>query len=86
MADYRSGRTPNPDVLCNREIKFKLFLDYAELLGFETIATGHYARRSSPGEPFRLFKGTDQSKDQELLLAGRGQGAARALSVSGGGT
>ncbi len=68
LADYRSGRTPNPDVLCNREIKFKLFLDYAELLGFETIATGHYARRSPPGEPFRLFKGTDQSKDQSYFL------------------
>ena len=68
LADYRSGRTPNPDVLCNREIKFKLFLDYAELLGFETIATGHYARRSPPGEPFRLFKGVDANKDQSYFL------------------
>ena len=67
LADYRNGRTPNPEVLCNREIKFKLFLDYAELLGFETIATGHYARRSPPGEPFRLFKGTDANKDQSCF-------------------
>ena len=68
LADYRSGCTPNPDVLCNREIKFKLFLDYAELLGFDTIATGHYARRSPPGQPFRLFKGVDANKDQSYFL------------------
>ena len=68
LSDYRSGRTPNPDVLCNREIKFKLFIDYARLLGFETIATGHYARRSPPGEPFRLFKGADGDKDQSYFL------------------
>ena len=68
LADYRSGRTPNPDVLCNREIKFKLFLDYAALLGFETVATGHYARRSPPSEPFRLFKGVDADKDQSYFL------------------
>ena len=68
LADYSHGRTPNPDVLCNREIKFKLFLDYAASLGFETIATGHYARRSPPGEPFRLFKGVDANKDQSYFL------------------
>ena len=68
LADYRCGRTPNPDVLCNREIKFKLFLDYAATLGFETIATGHYARRSAAGEPFRLFKGVDPNKDQSYFL------------------
>ena len=68
LHDYRNGCTPNPDVLCNREIKFKLFIDYARLLGFETIATGHYARRSPPGEPFRLFKGADGGKDQSYFL------------------
>lgn len=68
LADYRSGRTPNPDVLCNREIKFKLFTDYAAELGFDTVATGHYARRSPPGESFRLFKGSDANKDQTYFL------------------
>lgn len=68
LADYRAGRTPNPDVLCNREIKFKLFADYARELGFDTIATGHYARRSVPGEPFRLLKGHDTNKDQTYFL------------------
>ena len=68
LADYRAGRTPNPDVLCNRHIKFKLFADYAQTLGFDTIATGHYARRSPPGEPFRLRKGADVAKDQSYFL------------------
>lgn len=68
LADYRAGRTPNPDVLCNRHIKFKLFADYAKLLGFNTIATGHYARRSPPDEPFRLLKGVDANKDQSYFL------------------
>ena len=68
LADYRAGRTPNPDVLCNREIKFKQFADYASLLGFDRIATGHYARRPPPGEPFRLFKGCDANKDQTYFL------------------
>ena len=68
LADYRAGRTPNPDVLCNREIKFKVFLDYAAALGFETIATGHYARRSADSEPFRLRKAVDAAKDQTYFL------------------
>ena len=68
LADYRAGRTPNPDVLCNREIKFKQFADYAALLGYERIATGHYARRTRPGEPFRLYKGCDLGKDQTYFL------------------
>ncbi len=68
LAEYRQGRTPNPDVLCNREIKFKLFLDYAAVLGYDTIATGHYARRSAPGSPYRLFKGVDANKDQSYFL------------------
>ena len=44
LAEYRAGRTPNPDILCNREIKFKVFLDYAQILGADFIATGHYTR------------------------------------------
>ena len=68
LDDYREGRTPNPDVLCNREIKFKLFADYAAELGFDTVATGHYARRSTPGEAFRLLKGRDREKDQTYFL------------------
>ena len=68
LDDYRRGYTPNPDVLCNREIKFKLFLDYAAMLGFDTIATGHYARRSAPGTPFKLRKGVDGDKDQSYFL------------------
>ena len=68
LADYRAGRTPNPDVLCNRHIKFKLFADYAATLGFDRIATGHYARRPLVGEPFRLLKGVDAAKDQSYFL------------------
>ena len=68
LADYRAARTPNPDVLCNREIKFKQFADYAALLGYKGIATGHYARRTPPGEPFRLYKGSDLGKDQTYFL------------------
>ena len=68
LADYRAGRTPNPDVLCNREIKFKVFVDYAAALGFKTIATGHYARRSPPDTPFQLLKAADDAKDQTYFL------------------
>ena len=68
LADYRAGRTPNPDVLCNRHIKFQLFADYAKDLGFDRIATGHYARRPPLGEPFQLLKGVDAAKDQSYFL------------------
>ncbi len=68
LDDYRAGYTPNPDVLCNREIKFKVFADYARDLGFDTVATGHYARRSAAGEPFRLLKSEDPDKDQTYFL------------------
>lgn len=68
LAEYRAGRTPNPDVVCNREIKFKVFRQYAELLGAHYIATGHYARLdSSRGSP-RLLKGLDEAKDQTYFL------------------
>ena len=68
LAEYNAGRTPNPDVLCNREIKFKVFADYAEKLGADFIATGHYARTSHSSEGTRLLKGLDHNKDQSYFL------------------
>ncbi|WP_136067153.1 tRNA 2-thiouridine(34) synthase MnmA [Modicisalibacter radicis] len=68
LAEYRAGRTPNPDVLCNREIKFKVFLEYAEMLGADSIATGHYVRRGTRGGRERLLKGLDANKDQSYFL------------------
>jgi tRNA-specific 2-thiouridylase len=73
LLEYHSGRTPNPDILCNREIKFKAFLDYATSLGADFIATGHYARRgeiiSPSGSPqATLLKGLDPNKDQSYFL------------------
>ncbi|KQP47603.1 tRNA 2-thiouridine(34) synthase MnmA [Pseudorhodoferax sp. Leaf274] len=72
LREYQAGRTPNPDVLCNAEIKFKAFLDHAMRLGAEKIATGHYARvreRHTGGTSrFELLKGLDPSKDQSYFL------------------
>ena len=73
LREYQAGRTPNPDVLCNAEIKFKAFLDHAMRLGAEKIATGHYARvreRELGGSVtrFELLKGLDDSKDQSYFL------------------
>jgi tRNA-uridine 2-sulfurtransferase len=69
LREYRAGRTPNPDVLCNAEIKFKAFLDHALRLGAERIATGHYARvRERPDGAFELLKGLDAAKDQSYFL------------------
>jgi tRNA-specific 2-thiouridylase len=68
LAEYRAGRTPNPDVLCNAEIKFKAFLDYAMRLGAEKIATGHYARVDERDGRFVLLKGLDPGKDQSYFL------------------
>jgi tRNA-uridine 2-sulfurtransferase len=68
LREYSAGRTPNPDVLCNAEIKFKAFLDHAMRLGAEKIATGHYARVSEKGDKFELLKGSDASKDQSYFL------------------
>ncbi len=66
--EYRAGRTPNPDVLCNREIKFKLFLEKALRFGADYIATGHYARVKKVGEVYKLLKGKDGNKDQTYFL------------------
>ena len=67
LREYAAGRTPNPDVLCNAEIKFKAFLDHAMRLGAEKIATGHYARVSFEGD-YKLLKGRDERKDQSYFL------------------
>jgi tRNA-uridine 2-sulfurtransferase len=68
LREYRAGRTPNPDVLCNAEIKFKAFLDHAMRLGAEQIATGHYARVRERAGRFELLKGLDTLKDQSYFL------------------
>ena len=68
LAEYRAGRTPNPDVLCNAEIKFKAFLDHAIALGADWIATGHYAQVREVDGRFELLKATDASKDQSYFL------------------
>ncbi len=68
LREYKCGRTPNPDVLCNAEIKFKAFLDHALLLGAEKIATGHYARVRELGGRFELLRGLDRTKDQSYFL------------------
>lgn len=68
LREYGAGRTPNPDVLCNAEIKFKAFLDHAMRLGAEKIATGHYARVREVAGSFQLLKGLDPAKDQSYFL------------------
>jgi len=68
FAEYAAGRTPNPDIMCNKEIKFGLFLDKAVQLGFDYIATGHYARIQKFKTAYRLRKGVDQKKDQSYFL------------------
>ncbi len=68
LDEYRAGRTPNPDVLCNREIKFGVFRDYAKRLGGELLATGHYAQTASIEGRTALLKGGDSGKDQSYFL------------------
>jgi tRNA-specific 2-thiouridylase len=68
LSEYRAGRTPNPDVLCNAEIKFRAFLDHALTLGADAIATGHYARTRASGDDIALLRGVDRSKDQSYFL------------------
>lgn len=77
LTEYRSGRTPNPDVLCNQEIKFKAFLDHALRLGADVMATGHYARIKADGDTRSLLKGTDRNKDQSYFLCRLNQGQLR---------
>ena len=73
LAEYAAGRTPNPDVLCNREVKFKHFLDAAQALGADRIATGHYARIGRSGSQWQLLRGADRGKDQSYFLHQLGQ-------------
>src|SRR5690606_38310296 len=68
LREYSAGRTPNPDVLCNAEIKFKAFLDHAIAMGAERIATGHYARVREADGRFELLRGQDPGKDQSYFL------------------
>ncbi len=68
LREYSAGRTPNPDVLCNAEIKFKAFLEHALKLGADKIATGHYARVREINGRFELLKGLDAGKDQSYFL------------------
>ena len=85
LREYAAGRTPNPDILCNKEIKFKAFLDYARDLGADRIATGHYARVESRDGRFHLLKGADRNKDQSYFIYTLGQPQlARTLFPIGG--
>lgn len=80
LEEYRAGRTPNPDILCNREIKFKVFLDYAQIMGADYIATGHYTRVDNTTATARLLKGLDNNKDQSYFLhAVEGKAFAKSL-------
>ena len=72
--DYASGKTPNPDILCNRVIKFPLLWKEAQKIGADFIATGHYARIRKTGKGFELLAGKDKGKDQSYFLAELGQG------------
>jgi len=73
LHEYRHGRTPNPDILCNKEIKFKAFLDYALTLGSDYIAMGHYCRRIDRDGRSLLAKGLDPNKDQSYFLHAVGE-------------
>ncbi len=68
LTEYQQGRTPNPDILCNREIKFKTFLDHADDLGADMMATGHYVRKGQANGEYQLLKGLDNNKDQSYFL------------------
>ncbi|SVD79141.1 uncharacterized protein METZ01_LOCUS431995, partial [marine metagenome] len=79
LNEYRRGGTPNPDVVCNRQIKFGAFIDYAMRLGADRIATGHYARIDRSNPTVKLLKGFDVDKDQSYFLHAVN---AKALSCS----
>ena len=68
LAELKAGRTPNPDILCNREVKFRTFVEHAQDLGYERIATGHYARLRRQDSQVELLRGVDAGKDQSYFL------------------
>lgn len=68
LDEYKKGRTPNPDVMCNKEVKFKAFLEYALKIGADYIATGHYAKIERDGDNVKLLRGIDSNKDQTYFL------------------
>lgn len=68
LDEYKAGRTPNPDVMCNKEIKFKAFLDHAMSLGADYLATGHYAQVQRNGDSYEMLRGVDENKDQTYFL------------------
>ena len=85
LSEYAAGRTPNPDILCNTEIKFNAFLDFALKSGADHLATGHYARLARESSGVRLLKGVDGGKDQTYFLAGLTQAQLdRAMFPIGG--
>jgi len=85
LREYERGRTPNPDVLCNREIKFSKFLDFAEQLGADSLATGHFARIGERNGKYQLLRAADENKDQTYFLYMLGQRAlAKAVFPVGG--
>ncbi|MGM7721013.1 tRNA 2-thiouridine(34) synthase MnmA [uncultured Metabacillus sp.] len=73
LDEYKAGRTPNPDVMCNKEIKFKAFLDHAMSLGADYLATGHYARVEYRDGEYKMLRGIDENKDQTYFLNQLGQ-------------
>ena len=73
LEEYKAGRTPNPDILCNREIKFKVFMQYANILGADKISTGHYAQTQVKAGATYLLKGLDPNKDQSYFLHAVGE-------------
>jgi tRNA-specific 2-thiouridylase len=77
LEEYRAYRTPNPDILCNKFIKFKAFLEYAQQLGADAIATGHYAGNQQVAGQYQLYVGTDRNKDQTYFLYTLGQAQLR---------
>jgi tRNA-specific 2-thiouridylase len=85
LREYQAGRTPNPDILCNAEIKFKAFLDHAMRVGADRIATGHYARvRHNPAPAVRVAQGPGPVEGPELFPAPAEPGSAVAHPVPGG--
>ncbi|MFC4320893.1 tRNA 2-thiouridine(34) synthase MnmA [Litchfieldia salsa] len=73
LEEYKAGRTPNPDVMCNKEIKFKAFLEHALTLGADYLATGHYARVEYRDGEYKMLRGIDENKDQTYFLNQLGQ-------------